>query len=141
MFDGIVEDKTQQYRLLNILMGVANMRIPYSFTIQDVVQYHLIFLAAIELVARGLSDPAPKKKKRSLQRDAFYRRYLRATVQCAWNCALTSLGCTSAELRDIVGMHAVMVMDCDTCQSSIQGSVNFRHTTFLDLYNSSVTVM
>jgi hypothetical protein len=62
MFDWVVEDKTQQHCLLNILMGVANMRIPYSFTIQDVVQYHLIFLAAIEL-ASGLSNPAPKRKR------------------------------------------------------------------------------
>ena len=136
MFDGVVEDETQQDHLCNILMGIENTQIRYSFTIHDVVQYHLIFLAAIELI-QGSSGPAPKKRTKSLRRDEFYQTYLRATVQCAWNCALTSLGCTSAELRDIVGMHAVMVLDHTRdgeCRITIQ-AVKFRHTTFPDLYN------
>ena len=134
IFDGVVEDKSEQ-DLFNILMGVANMQIPYSFTVHDIVQYNLIFSAAIEL-AQG-SYPAAKKKKRSLRRDDFYQTYLRPTVQCAWNCALASLGCHSAELRDIVGMHAVMVMDqtSDSERRTPIQAVKFRHTTFLDLYN------
>ena len=69
-------------------------------------------MAAVEF-AQGLSGPCLKKRMKGIQRDNFYNRYLDATVQCAWKCALASLDCQprdGANLPRCVGMCVVMVM-------------------------------
>ena len=134
LFDGVVEE-TQQDCICNILMGFESRQIPFSFTKHDVVQYQVCFMAAVQFAQGLLDHPSPKKRK-NLRKDIFYEMYLRATVQCAWNCALTSLGCYSeADLKDIIGMHAVMVMDySDSGRRTPIQTVEFQHTTFTDLY-------
>lgn len=91
MIEKFTKDESQWNKLCNILMSVENMGIPYSFTIDDVVQYHLFFAAAIEW-ANGHKKRRGKKRRTDLVRDNFYKTYLRATVQCAWNCALSAMG-------------------------------------------------
>ena len=88
-------------------MGVENSQ--YQFTVRDIVNYHLIFMAAIELPQKKMS--VQKWGIRRELRDEYYKNYLRPTVQCAWNCALASMGCTAVELRDIIGINVMMVMN------------------------------
>jgi hypothetical protein len=74
LFDAVVEE-TQQNCICNILMGFESRQIPFSFTKHDVVQYHVTFMAAIELVQGLLGRPSPKKRK-NLRKDIFYEMYL-----------------------------------------------------------------
>lgn len=133
MFDGVLANEKQRTCLFNILMGVENSQ--YQFTVRDIVNYHLIFMAAIELPQKKMS--VQKWGIRRELRDEYYKTYLRPTVQCAWNCALASMDCTAVELKDIIGMNVMMVMndedlDCERRLLSVRCIV-FRHTTFPDL--------
>eukprot|EP00956_Cyclotella_meneghiniana_P008472 scaffold11429_cov48-Cyclotella_meneghiniana.AAC.2 len=140
MFEGVLANEKQRICLFNILMGVENSQ--YPFTVHDIVNYHLIFTAAIELAQGSLEHTHRPKKRISKQglrrelRDEYYKTYLRPTVQCAWNCALASMGCTAVELRDIIGMNVMMVMNDEDLDCERRLNVRcivFRHITFPDL--------